>query len=72
MKKSRTIFIVWVAIYPTITAIQYFFGSFLNQLPLAARTLILTGVLVPLMVFVLIPLWTKLFDKLKGNYKTVS
>ncbi len=72
MKKLRNILIVWVAIYPTITVIQYFFGDFLSQLPLALRTLILTGVLVPLMVFVLIPLWTKLFDKLRQDRKTVS
>ncbi|MBP2831049.1 hypothetical protein J8281_02515 [Aquimarina sp. U1-2] len=63
MKKLRTIMIVWVAIYPTITVIQYFFGETLSQLPLALRTLILTSVLVPSMVCVLIPFWTKVFSK---------
>lgn len=61
MKKLRTVLIVWVAIYPTITVIQYFFGGILSELPLALRTLILTGVLVPLMVYLLIPFWTKVF-----------
>lgn len=49
--------VVWLAIYPLVTL---FFGLFgpeimaINPLPL--RTLLITLVLVPLMVFVLIPL----------------
>ncbi len=60
MKKLKNILIVWVAIYPTITIIQFLFGELLNELPLVLRTLTLTGVLVPLMVFVLIPFWTRI------------
>lgn len=62
MKKLKTILIVWVAIFPTITIIQFLFGGLLNELPLVVRTLTLTVVLVPLMVYLLIPFWTKVFS----------
>ena len=69
MKKLKTSIIVWVAIYPTITVIQYFFGDILVELPLAVRTLILTAVLVPSMVYLLIPFWTKVFERFNNNKK---
>jgi len=63
MKKLQSTFIVWIAIYPAITAILLLFGEYLGQLPLLLRTFILTVVLVPLMVYLLIPFWTKVFIK---------
>ncbi|PRX54854.1 hypothetical protein [Flagellimonas meridianipacifica] len=65
MKKLKTTLIVWIAIYPAITAILLVFGTYLNHLPILLRTLILTLVLVPLMVYFLIPFWTKVFSKVK-------
>lgn len=53
---------IWVAIYPAITLVLWLFGKPLAQLPLGLRTLFLTLVLVPLMVFVLLPLVNRLFD----------
>lgn len=62
MKKSTQTLIVWIAIYPAITAIMLVFGTYLNELPILLRTFILTVVLVPLMVYVLIPFWTGIFN----------
>ena len=50
--------VTWVAIYPTITALLLLFGSQLESLPVPTRTLLLTGVLVPLMTFLLMPVLT--------------
>ncbi len=47
---------VWLAIYPTITLVTFFIGDYIKQLPLPLKTLLLTGILVPLMVFILLPL----------------
>jgi len=55
---------VWMAIYPSITIVQLLIGKQLTSLPLPLRTLIMTGILVPLMVYVLLPL----FRKLLGNW----
>ena len=51
---------VWLAIYPAITVLQFLIGDVLVRLPVPLRTLILTGILVPLMVFVLLPLLRRL------------
>ena len=46
---------IWVVIYPSITLLLYFFGEALSVLPLYQRTLLLTLLLVPWMVFVGVP-----------------
>ena len=53
----------WIAIYPLITVILFLFGQQLILLPLPLRTLILTGVLVYLMTFWVMPKLTKLFHR---------
>ena len=59
--KWKTALLIWLAIYPSITLLVLFFGQHLAQLPLMLRTLVMTAILVPLMVFVLLPWLQKLF-----------
>nr|WP_298659888.1 hypothetical protein [uncultured Flavobacterium sp.] len=54
--KWKFAIMVWLAIYPTITLVTFFIGDYIKQLPLPLKTLLLTGILVPLMVFILLPL----------------
>ncbi len=61
--KYKTAIMIWVVIYPTINLIMLLLGNSLNELVLPLRTLILTIILVPLMVYVLLPLANKLFGK---------
>jgi antibiotic biosynthesis monooxygenase (ABM) superfamily enzyme len=61
--KWKFAIMVWLAIYPSITVVQMLLGDLLKNLPLALRTLILTGILVPLMVFILLPLLRKILAK---------
>lgn len=49
----------WIAIYPTITTLVLTTGAELDALPTPVRTLLLTGLLVPLMTFVLMPAVTR-------------
>lgn len=52
--------LTWLGIFPLITGILALLGPvFLNSLPLLLRTLILTGVLVPLMTYVVMPQLTQ-------------
>ena len=46
---------IWVVIYPSITLFLFLFGESLNVLPLYLKTLILTLVLVPWIVFAGVP-----------------
>ncbi|MBS1635322.1 MAG: hypothetical protein JST26_05320 [Bacteroidetes bacterium] len=63
-QKLKTAFIIWLSIYPLITLVFYFFGKDLLLIPLPLRTLIITAVLVPVMVFIMVPLITKLMNRL--------
>ncbi|MCK8521281.1 hypothetical protein M0D21_06875 [Aquimarina sp. D1M17] len=65
MKKLKSAFIVWIAIYPAITGILLSFGEYLNHLPVLLRTFVLTVVLVPLMVYILIPFWSKVVSLIR-------
>jgi antibiotic biosynthesis monooxygenase (ABM) superfamily enzyme len=47
--------LVWLAIYPALTVVLWLASPHIIDWPLALRTLALTAVLVPLMVFLLIP-----------------
>jgi len=61
-RRCKQAAITWLAIYPTITLVLWLFEPLgLFDLPLPLRTLILTAVLVPVMVFVLMPTLTQLF-----------
>lgn len=62
--KWKFAIMVWLAIYPAITFLTYLIGDLIRDLPLPIKTLIMTGILVPLMVFVLLPL----LRKLMGNW----
>jgi antibiotic biosynthesis monooxygenase (ABM) superfamily enzyme len=53
--RRRQALLVWIAIYPTITLLLELGGPVINDWPLPLRTLALTAVAVPLMVFVLLP-----------------
>ena len=46
---------IWIVIYPSITLFFYLFGKPLSVLPLYQRTLILTILLVPWIVFAGLP-----------------
>lgn len=60
-KKWKMAIVVWLAIYPLITIVFLLFGKYLVQInPIPLRTLIMTVILVPLMVFLVMPMIQKL------------
>lgn len=59
--RYKLFLLTWLAIYPLITIILHFFSAYLIQLPLPIRTLVLTGVLVYLMTYWVMPILMKLF-----------
>ncbi len=60
-KKWKMAVLIWLAIYPLITTVFAVFGKYLMMIEvLPLRTLCITIVLVPIMVFVLIPFLQKL------------
>jgi antibiotic biosynthesis monooxygenase (ABM) superfamily enzyme len=61
--RHKIVVLTWLAIYPLITAVFFFIGNSLQQLPLGFRTLIVTAIIVPVMLYVVMPLMTPLFGK---------
>ncbi|MEM1111918.1 MAG: hypothetical protein AAGI11_08420 [Pseudomonadota bacterium] len=61
--KQRTIFVTWLAVYPTITVVLLLVEPYLGGAPLALRTLIVTVLMVPLTVYVALPLTSALLHK---------
>jgi len=60
-KKWKMAVMIWLAIYPLITTVFAIFGKYLMMIEfLPLRTLLITVVLVPIMVFVLIPILQKI------------
>ncbi len=55
--------ITWLAIYPLLTAVFYFFGDQLLRLPLGFRTLVVTAIIVPAMIYAVMPIMTPLFAR---------
>jgi antibiotic biosynthesis monooxygenase (ABM) superfamily enzyme len=51
----KMVVVVWLAIYPSITFLLWLAGPKMASWPLPLRTLAITAVVVPLMVFVLLP-----------------
>ena len=54
--------VTWLAVFPLITAILLLFGPLLSLLPMLLRTLVLTGVMVTLMTYIVMPRMTRLFS----------
>ncbi len=61
---------IWVVIYPSITLFYVLFGNYLAEIPLYLRTLILTLILVPWMVFVGLPFIHLLLKNFFNNDKS--
>ncbi|MCD6017140.1 MAG: hypothetical protein K0S53_261 [Bacteroidetes bacterium] len=62
-KKWKMAIVAWLAIYPLITLIFFLFGNQLIEIsPLPLRTLVITLIVVPIMVFILIPIIQKLLN----------
>ncbi len=53
--------LTWIGLWPTVTLMMWKLRPQLSSLPVAAQTLIMTALIVPLMTWVLMPSLTHLF-----------
>mgnify|MGYP000738807251 CR=1 FL=1 len=61
--RHKRVFLIWLAIYPLITVLFYVLGPHLQQFPVPLRTLMLTLVAVPIMAYIILPFYNKVFEK---------
>ncbi len=65
-RQVRTAAINWMAAWPLVTLILATFEPLVSGWPMPLRTLLLTGIMVPAMVFWAVPAVTALSRKLPG------
>ena len=63
----RTVLIAWAVAWPAITVLLLMLDGSTADWPLALRTLQLTGLMVPTMVFVLVPILNRAVDRAIGK-----
>ena len=51
----RRVLLTWIAVYPTITIIQSLLGTHVAGYPLPVRTLLVTALVAPLVVYLVLP-----------------
>jgi antibiotic biosynthesis monooxygenase (ABM) superfamily enzyme len=56
----KFVVVVWLAIYPSLTLVLWLFGPTIAGWPIALRTLTVTALLVPWMVFFMLPVLQRL------------
>jgi antibiotic biosynthesis monooxygenase (ABM) superfamily enzyme len=64
--KQKQTLMVWLAVYPIITGLAWMLEPVLQPLQLPFRTLILSGLMVPIMVYGAMPLINSLLSRNKS------
>lgn len=62
--KHQLALMIWLAVFPTLTAINLTFGDWLSTLPALLRTFVLATVAVPIVIYGLMPLLHRLRARL--------
>lgn len=66
----RQALLTWAVVYPLITALLTILDPVLTGLPIYLRTLLLTAMLVPVMVYIAMPLATRALKSWLANDHT--
>jgi hypothetical protein len=61
--KDKMVWITWLALFPLVTGVSFLLEPWLIFLSLPLRTLLMTGIVVPLMVYFVMPLMTEIFQE---------
>ncbi|GAA0522587.1 hypothetical protein Ade02nite_82000 [Paractinoplanes deccanensis] len=58
---------IWLAVFPTLTALQFLLGGLLRDAPIVLRTLVLATIAVPIVIYGLMPLLQRLRLRVLGR-----
>lgn len=53
--KHQLALMIWIAVFPTLTTLNWLFGRVLEGLPMVLRTLVLVTVAVPIVIYGIMP-----------------
>ena len=71
-QKARQALITWLVVYPIITGLIIVLDPLLRGWPVPARTLLLSAIMVPLMVFWAVPAASKCFAGFLAQDNSIS
>jgi antibiotic biosynthesis monooxygenase (ABM) superfamily enzyme len=69
--KHQLAFMIWLCVFPTLTAINIAFGGWLRTMPSVPRTFILATVAVPVVIYGLMPHVQRLRVRLYARVRPV-
>lgn len=58
-RRWKTAILTWMGVYPLITFLIWALKPLLDALPIPLQTLVLSGLLVPMLVFAVLPLLSR-------------
>ncbi|MFI6603600.1 hypothetical protein ACIBHX_45845 [Nonomuraea sp. NPDC050536] len=64
MSRHRQALMAWIAVLPTLTVLQLALGGLLEAVPLYLRPPIIATLMVPIMIYVLMPLLQRIDSRL--------
>ena len=70
--KHQLALMIWVAVFPTLTAINVALGDWLKTLSAVARTFVLATIAVPIVIYGLMPQLHKLRGRLLAHPRAVA
>jgi antibiotic biosynthesis monooxygenase (ABM) superfamily enzyme len=53
--KHQLALMIWLCVFPTLLALNYFLGEWLRTLPMLSRTFVLATIAVPIVIYGLMP-----------------
>lgn len=65
--KHQLAVMIWVAVFPTLTALNLLLGDWLGELDPVLRTFVLATIAVPIVIYVLMPQLHRLRVRLLGR-----
>src|SRR4051812_21975880 len=65
--RYKTVLFTWAAAFPLLTALNVLLGPLLLQLPLPGRTLLLTGLLINLHTYVVVPAYATMRRRARSS-----
>ena len=68
----KAVLIAWAAAWPTITVLLLVLAEPTEGWPLPARTLLLTGLMVPAMLLVMVPALTLLVGRIERRWRRAA
>lgn len=63
MNRHRTALLTWAIVYPMITVLLFILEPMIGELPVALRSLVLTVIMVPALVYVAMPYATNRLNR---------